>query len=225
MEPGRDAFLARVRAALRVGHVSATSSSNGAKEPAVARLEDERASRREALARLRPLLVSRFRDEAERVGVRVRGPVAAGDVTRTVGEGLAAHRARRIVASPRGFALPEGFDVLSGRDGALAADAGVTRCDFAIAESGTLVVIANEDAPRLPSLEPKIHLAILRIEDILEVPADLFLFLSPGAPPSSIVFITGPSRTGDIEQTLTVGVHGPGVVEVVLVAEGTPSTR
>ncbi len=159
----------------------------------------------------------RFREEARLVGASVRGPVPEAQIAKAVGESLTARGARRVVVSPRGIPLPEGIEVLEGRAGAFEADAGVTTCDFAIAESATLVCVSSPESPRLPSLLPPLHVAIVRVENLLEFPADLFLFVTPAALSSSVVFITGPSRTGDIEQTMTVGVHGPAALEIVLV--------
>jgi L-lactate dehydrogenase complex protein LldG len=60
-----------------------------------------------------------------------------------------------------------------------------------------------------------VHVSLLRVDRILPGLPELFAAIG-GALPSAIAIVTGPSRTGDIEQTLTVGVHGPGEVHVVL---------
>lgn len=204
MDRARESFLRRVRAAVRAG--AGGSLARRGPLPPVARG-----------ARDAALLEARFREEALRAGAHVRGPVPEAGAGAAVAEVLAARRARRVVASPVDLSLPAGVERVTGRAGALAADAGVTLCDFGIAESGTLVLISAADAPRLPSLAPPLHVAILRVASLVDTAADLFALLPPEATPSSIVLVTGPSRTGDIEQTLTVGVHGPGIVEIVLV--------
>ena len=85
-------------------------------------------------------------------------------------------------------------------------DLGVTGVDFAFPETGTLMLRASSDQPRVVSLLPRVHLAIFS-------PAALCADLSPAfaeAKSSNYwVFITGPSRTADIELTVTIGVHGP----------------
>ncbi len=94
--------------------------------------------------------------------------------------------------------------------------AGLTGALGAIAESGSLVLAGGAGRPLTASLLPPIHLAVLHVSQIVEgLPAALQL---PGlieAP--SAVLVTGPSRTADIEMTLTIGVHGPGEVQVFCV--------
>ena len=95
---------------------------------------------------------------------------------------------------------------------------GVTGALAGIAESGTLVVVSGPGRPRLASLLPPVHVAILRADRLYASLPDL-LAAHPRLPDegSNLVLITGPSRTADIEMTLTRGVHGPGEVHVVLV--------
>ena len=97
------------------------------------------------------------------------------------------------------------------------ADIGITEADFAIADTGTLVLIANQKQPRSVSLIPPIHIAILDSQKIVRNIHDLFAMLANSIADmesineltSCITFITGPSRTADIELNLTLGVHGP----------------
>lgn len=94
---------------------------------------------------------------------------------------------------------------------------GITEADFAIADTGTIVLIANEKKPRTVSLVPPVHIAIVKSSLILSNINDLFNKLvnsiirknSIEGITSCITFITGPSRTADIELNLTLGVHGP----------------
>ena len=104
------------------------------------------------------------------------------------------------------------------REAAFAADAGVTSADFGVAETGTLALLAAPGQGRTISLLPPVHVAVLHSRDIVfELAALLGKVAERGEPPSALTFITGPSRTGDIEQTLTVGVHGPGELHVVVI--------
>lgn len=91
-----------------------------------------------------------------------------------------------------------------------AVDAGFTGCRGAIAETGTLVLWPDEREPRLLSLVPPIHLALLDAESIRATFAELLdaQAWSRGMPTNALL-ITGPSKSADIEQTLTYGVHGP----------------
>jgi L-lactate dehydrogenase complex protein LldG len=94
---------------------------------------------------------------------------------------------------------------------------GVTGAIGAIAESGTIAVVSGPGRPRLASLLPPVHVAVLRTDLIHESLPDLFAAHPRVADEgSNVVLITGPSRTADIEMTLTRGVHGPGEVHVLL---------
>jgi len=98
------------------------------------------------------------------------------------------------------------------------ADIGITSADYALSDTGTLVMMASPAEGRLVSLLPPAHLAVVPRERILTGLDELFTILpDPAALTSSMVLITGPSQTGDIEQTLIRGVHGPGEITVVIV--------
>jgi hypothetical protein len=98
--------------------------------------------------------------------------------------------------------------------------AGVTGALLGIAESGSLVLVGGEGQPLTASLLPDIHIAILRESDL--VPNLLEALRHPEIrSASAAVIITGPSRTGDIEMTLSIGVHGPKELHVFLVEDQT----
>jgi L-lactate utilization protein LutC len=97
-------------------------------------------------------------------------------------------------------------------------DIGITSTDYALCDTGTLVMIASPAEARLVSLLPPAHVAVVPIERILTGLDELFTILpDPAALSSSMVMITGPSQTADIEQILIRGVHGPGQITVVIV--------
>ena len=99
-----------------------------------------------------------------------------------------------------------------------AADAGITSADYALADTGSLVLFSSAEEARMISLLPPLHLAIVQKERILSGLDELFALVPlPGERSSSMVLITGPSRTADIEQILIRGVHGPGELHVVVV--------
>jgi L-lactate dehydrogenase complex protein LldG len=113
------------------------------------------------------------------------------------------------------------------RDVAARADLGVTGSDLAIAETGTLVLRSGAGRPRSTSLLPPVHVAVLDAGGLIESLAQLAVFLESwheGDPAAwqgaNINLITGPSRTADIELTLTRGVHGPREVHAVFVEGG-----
>ncbi len=99
------------------------------------------------------------------------------------------------------------------------AEAGITGADFAVAESGTLALIHNQDQARLVSLAPILHIAIVPLERMVPVYERVSekVFTKEGQLPSQIVFITGPSMTGDIQGALFKGMHGPRKLIVILV--------
>jgi len=95
---------------------------------------------------------------------------------------------------------------------------GVTGALVGIAESGSLVLVGGEDRPLTASLLPEIHIAILRASDLVPSLPDA-LARSEIRQAASSVIITGPSRTADIEMTLTIGVHGPRELYVFVIDE------
>jgi len=94
---------------------------------------------------------------------------------------------------------------------------GVTGALAGIADTGSLVLVSGEGRPMTASLLPEIHIAILRSSDLVPSMADV-LEKPEIRNASSAVIITGPSRTADIEMTLTIGVHGPKELHIILVS-------
>jgi L-lactate dehydrogenase complex protein LldG len=120
-----------------------------------------------------------------------------------------------------GSLLPGAATGASPRDVQAAAEIGVTGCDAAIAETGSLVMLSGEGRPRAASLLPPVHLCIVRQDDLLASMGELFAARAADvAAAACCTFITGPSRTADIELTLTLGVHGPGEVIVIVGPKG-----
>ena len=100
------------------------------------------------------------------------------------------------------------------------ADIGITSVEYALAETGTFVMLAGAQQARLISLLPPIHVAVFSRSRILANLNELLTVLpQPAQQSSSMVLITGPSRTADIEQILVRGVHGPGEIYAVIVEE------
>jgi L-lactate dehydrogenase complex protein LldF len=99
------------------------------------------------------------------------------------------------------------------------AELGLTGAEYAVAASGSLVMVATPHHPRAFSLLPPLHIALVKTSQILPDLAALARQLRTDFPdtlPSGVVLISGPSRTADIEQTLTIGVHGPGELHVLI---------
>lgn len=96
-------------------------------------------------------------------------------------------------------------------------DVGITNAQAGIAETGTLVLDSSVEQNRLISLVPPIHIAILDASRISATLGETLSALQSGKELSpAITFITGPSRTADIELTLAIGVHGPQELYVII---------
>ena len=95
---------------------------------------------------------------------------------------------------------------------------GVTGSFCAIAETGTLVTLSGEMSPATTSLLPETHIAVLRTSRIVKTMEDAWSLVRQevGDLPRQVNFISGPSRTADIEMTLVYGAHGPFRVHVIL---------
>lgn len=103
------------------------------------------------------------------------------------------------------------------------ADVGISFAEFGIAESGTVVEVTENDAHRLVSAMPRTHIALVYAKDLVPdlrnaAPRMRDIFQSH-ADSVAVSFISGPSRTGDIEMILTLGVHGPEAAHVIVIEE------
>lgn len=100
---------------------------------------------------------------------------------------------------------------------------GVTAAAFAIAQTGTLAELVRDDSHRLVSALPRTHIGVVYARDIVDTlrgsAQRLREVMAEGHPNVAVSFISGPSRTGDIEMILTLGVHGPEIAHAVIIAE------
>jgi len=99
---------------------------------------------------------------------------------------------------------------------------GITGCFCAIAETGTLMLLSGRDTFASAALLPETHIAIVPASRIVAAMEDGFALARAecGELPRATNFISGPSRTGDIEQTIVLGAHGPYRVHVIIVEDG-----
>lgn len=109
---------------------------------------------------------------------------------------------------------------------------GITGANVAIADTGTLVIVSNEGNGRLVSTLPPIHVALLGVEKIVPALDDAMAILkllprsgTAQKLTSYVSFVTGPSRTADIELVTAVGVHGPSELHIVLLDNGRMAAR
>lgn len=98
---------------------------------------------------------------------------------------------------------------------------GITGCFCAIAETGTLMLCSSRDTPAALSLLPETHIALVPASRIVAAMEDAWQLARDelGRLPRAVNFVSGPSRTGDIEQTIVLGAHGPYRVHVVVIRE------
>jgi L-lactate dehydrogenase complex protein LldG len=96
---------------------------------------------------------------------------------------------------------------------------GITGTFCAIAETGTLVVLSGADTPTATTLLPDTHVAVLRADRVVSGMEEAFALVrrEKGAMPRAMNMISGPSRTGDVEQTIVLGAHGPFRVHILVV--------
>ncbi len=107
---------------------------------------------------------------------------------------------------------------------AFIADIGITGVDYAVAETGTVVLHPRSGLSRLVSLAPPTHIAVLKQGEVLDSLDELFAierndFLT-GNLAGSMNLISGPSKTADIEGTTVTGIHGPLEVHLIILSEG-----
>ena len=96
-------------------------------------------------------------------------------------------------------------------------DAALTAAPFAIAETGTLAYPAAPTNPASWHFRPGFEIAVLHARDILPHMENALSRIKTNGLPHTINFVTGPSRTGDIEQTLELGAHGPKALAILIV--------
>jgi L-lactate utilization protein LutC len=147
--------------------------------------------------------INRFKESVESVAGHC---IVTTDVTDCLRQIIADLRPQRIAFSDN---APNAHDIFG-------YDVGVSTAQLAIAETGTLVLDSECERHRLVSLVPPVHIAIVNASAIVETLSDALTLLQKNEISPAITFITGPSRTADIELTLTIGVHGPQELYVIV---------
>lgn len=210
----REAMLERVRMALGRKPEQPPETAPPVYLPNVKRNTEERIA----------LFTAALEELAGRV-VCCRSRVAARDAVCALIEGK--HAVASRASYLKACAITNVENVQSEFSGASAyrqacadADVGITSADYALADTGTLVMMSGAEESRLVSLLPPAHIAVVPVSRLLENLDELLIRVpTPADGTSSMVLITGPSRTADIEQILVRGVHGPGEITVVLVED------
>lgn len=212
----REDILARVRSQL--GHAPADT-------------EARRAAARSGIAAHAPGprpsiggdLLARFRAKSEAMASSVDVVQDMADVPTAVARYLVVHKlSTEAVCWPTLVSLDWAGAGLSVVSRAANGDdvTGITGCFCAIAETGTLMLLSGPDTAATTSLLPETHIAVVPASRIVPAMEEGFALMrreQGEVPPRAINFVSGPSRTGDIEQTIVLGAHGPYRVHLVIV--------
>ena len=186
-------------------------------------------SQKEKIERLKTLMA------AMRTEVRITG---AENWLDTVEDVLKARKAKRLLYAPGteiGKALehqwenaagelpqliPYNQDIEQLKEMVFNVEAGITSAAGAIAETGALILWPTEKEPRLMSIVPPIHIAVLKANTIHNSLSEVMQKENwPAMMPTNVVLVSGPSKTADIEMTLAFGVHGPKELIVLIVED------
>jgi len=171
----------------------------------------------------------RFIDSAERVGTNV---IKVEDLQEAIN--FITEKVKGTTLVPETFLAKQydlrsmlakaGADVFAGkfRDAGQVPGAGVTFSNFCLADSGTVVLESTDEDIRLATTLPEVHFILVDPATILKdnlAAVEPMTAFHQGSDPRFIAYITGPSRTADIERVLTIGCHGPREVHIILVED------
>jgi L-lactate dehydrogenase complex protein LldG len=176
-------------------------------------------------------LIERFRENLVSIGGScsvVASKEEAASVIQTIIENAKAARIAvsdsPVVEKVCGFLKTDGGFLKNASASALFdCDLGITGAQWGIAETGTLVLESEKEFNRLTSLVPPVHVCLLEEKNIRRTLGEILRVVSENGSEKlsrTITFITGPSRTSDIELTLAIGVHGPRELHVIVINEG-----
>ena len=214
----REDILGRVRAAL---HRNAGNAAD-ARAVMAAALADRRPGPQPALDATPQSLVQRFRVKSEQASSTVEVVAAMVDVPAAIARYLAAMKlptSAVVWASLAELDWAAAGLKVEAREARDADLVGITGCFCAVAETGTLMMCSSPETPAAVSLLPETHIAVVAASRILPYMEDAWNLARSeiGNLPRAVNFISGPSRTGDIEQTIVLGAHGPYRVHLVIV--------
>jgi len=221
MSEARDQIFGDIRARLGRGRLDAAANA-AAEERVKAHRRNLVPARAAALDHAGQ--VALFISEAQAVDATVARVASAAEVPGAVADFLSRQNlpARLVMTpDPKLDSIPwDARPMLELRRGR-AEDgdaAGVTGAFAAVAETGTLMLISGAETPTRNNFLPDTHIVVLRASEVVACYEDGWDRLrAAGAMPRTVNFITGPSRTGDIEQRLVLGAHGPRRLHIVLI--------
>ncbi|SMB89340.1 L-lactate dehydrogenase complex protein LldG [Desulfonispora thiosulfatigenes DSM 11270] len=177
-------------------------------------------------------LFQEFKEKAEALTVKVINVKTAAEAEASILKEITEEKAK-IVCAVKSMELVNiqniqekakksgvDFSLEIDRDIIEKAQIGISEFDLGIADLGTIVQDADDVQKRLVSTLPPIHIAVLQkkaIVDTLQSSLEVINKTYNGNPSNFIAYVTGPSKTSDIERVLTIGVHGPGKLIVVVI--------
>lgn len=214
----REDILGRVRASL---HRNAGNAATAREVMAVA-LTNRNPGPQPAVSSEPRALLERFRLKSEQASSTVDIVATDDEVPAAIAKYLAAMKlpTTAVAWASLGALDWAGAGLKVETRGARDADlVGITGCFCAVAETGTLMMTSSPDTPAAVSLLPETHIAVVRAGRIVAYMEDAWNLARAelGSLPRAVNFISGPSRTGDIEQTIVLGAHGPYRVHLVIV--------
>ena len=217
-------------AAIR-GHLAASAPHDAVRAAHLAAAQGEDVSARDeksAPVTFEGTAVGRFRQALEAVAGKcfvVAGEAEAAEVLRQI---AGQRGSRRVAVSDSPLAgrvtglaalTAEVLENATGED-LFDCDLGVTGAQWGVAETGTLVLESDAERHRLASLVPPAHVAVIESRNVRQTLGEVLQAVSDRGESGlsrAVTFITGPSRTSDIELTLAIGVHGPAELYVVVI--------
>jgi L-lactate dehydrogenase complex protein LldG len=214
----RENILARIR------HAQGRAGS----EPTEAELAQVRESIARHAAGPQPSIarpadpVAQFRAECDRLATTHSHAEEASEIPAEVARYLDANGLeRRLVLWPEFAALDWNAAGVAAEDRAARGDdrTGLTGCFCAIAETGTVLLLGSPATPKSTALLPETHICVVSRTRMISTMEQAFAMVrrEKGELPRATWFVSGPSRTADIEQTIVIGAHGPYRVHVILV--------
>ena len=166
--------------------------------------------------------INHFIEECDRVKTTVGEVHGMADLPAEIARYLASEHLETNLAGWNEFAALNwaASNIMFANRPANATDlVGLTGCYCGIGETGTLLLLGGVQTPKVTALLPETHICVVKKSRIVPTMEDAFQLMRDeiGEPPRATFFVSGPSRTADIEQTIVIGAHGPYRVHVILV--------
>jgi L-lactate dehydrogenase complex protein LldG len=212
MSRARDEILARIRAALGRDGVDPATRERLDRGLAGPPVHDRPAVGDDLLRSFESKLT------AVQGVIRITGPAGVMDA---IAQCLDDHGGERtLIAAPaleKKLSWPAGWDVTfgpsRGKD-----RISVTPCFAAVAETGSVVLVSGRDTPTSLNFLPEFHVVLVHADQLVRHVEDVWTRLrDAGITPRTVNFITGPSKTADVEQTIQYGAHGPRGLDVIYI--------